>query len=216
MMYFLNGTNRRSFLRGLALIILLAVLGACSSLVPQPSSTDDTLVVFSVSNNIPPSFPSNAVFLELTVKDVDEPIKIRPEASLVVRTGLAPGQHQTIRAQEPVFSATKHESTRYTAPEPFAFEIPFELQPGKITVFPVHFTFNIKRKRDGYYYWWEFSPLTDTQRHEVVEGLTHEENTSLWCFRAPLSVTNPDRLELPALEGGRPMTTPYKVTRGGG
>jgi hypothetical protein len=216
MKYLLSETNRKSFLRGLALIVLLSVLGSCSSLVPKPSSTEDTLVVFSVSNNIPASFPSNAIFLELAVKDVDEPIRIRPEAAIVVQTGLAPGEHQTTRAQESVFSATKFELTRYAALEPFDFEIPFELEPGKIAVFPVHFTFNIQRKRGGYYYWWEFSRLTDEQRHEVVEGLTHEENASLWSIQAPASVTNPGEFDLPMLNGGEPATTPNKVTRGGG
>ena len=162
----------------------MILLGSCATSVPKPESGSDTLLLFVVDTEIPVGLDFGATAsLMVGIWNVEQTVNLSTRRSLVSVSGLATGAHRTeyMRKKLSLTGDVRAAPGVEGLSKPKPFEVPFELKPGYMTVFPVKFTFVVSQVRGHSYMGrWVMKDMSEGERRAVLEDLAGNDAFALW------------------------------------
>ena len=128
------------------LLILLFIPGffnSCITKLPPKESSKDSLLVIVVEQEIERGLRVGVdSYIELTVKNIEKPIKIRREKPFTIVSDLPRGIYETKEYRIVARAAAGGNFvTDETRKKSWPFKVPFILKPGHLYVFPIKFKY---------------------------------------------------------------------------
>jgi hypothetical protein len=161
-------------------VVLPAILGlsGCGSF-PKPKDPQSTLLVIVRGWEKPPEFHESLYGIEIVIAGIKKPIIVKPSNSPLYIDWLEPGDYQTASLRY-VDVMTQGGWDTGGSGQAGEAEIPFKMEAGTITVFPLEFVQVVENTSRGVSIDYRIVALDDGAQERFLEELSAKKQFAAW------------------------------------